>query len=192
MTQKNKNIILICVAIFIGSYVFRGLIFSLLRLTRPPVARTQPKLKPKAPPGQDQAQPETPPIRNLSGVWFGNGQVKDKGSCHLNLELKRQPDNTTYSAYTMFTCTDYVAQALDKSPEARLKMLTGTKPETAILSGKPESAAVHFSVDQAIEPDINGCTLTDFKVTPFGDRNIAAEWQSGKCPGGNMILSRKQ
>jgi hypothetical protein len=63
-------------------------------------------------------------------------------------------------------------------------------PNAAVLTGTVKDSAIHFRADKDIGGDIRGCTVTSFTLTPFGAYQLAAEWEAGKCQGGNMLLWR--
>jgi YD repeat-containing protein len=44
--------------------------------------------------------------------------------------------------------------------------------------------------DKNLGADINGCTVSSFTLTPFGSNRLAAEWETGSCQGGHMVLAK--
>jgi hypothetical protein len=127
----------------------------------------------------------------LAGVWAGqqgeNGsefcrvqlEVRDKGPGEVNgyLKLLCYPTGRYYQTHPKIDASD-----------AFMKAMT---PVSAILSGGVRDGGVAFHVDKAIGTSVDGCAITSFSVTPFGTDDVAAEWQKGTCPGGQMTLSRQ-
>lgn len=191
MTQKQKNTIMICVGLFLGSYLFRGTILSLLRPYRPTVRRVAVKGAKPSPMAQPATAPDTPPPPpNLSGAWMGIGRVKGKGACTLRAEVK-QSDDHSYTAYTLLACSDVTAFAKAKDALTAQEIIAdNTSPQPAIMNGKFEDGALHFTLQQAIGADSHGCSISDLTMTPFGTVGVAAKWLENNCPGGEMVMRR--
>jgi hypothetical protein len=190
MTKRNRNILLICAAIFIGSYIARSFIITAQRMAYARQQASRPKPKPKPAVTETPSAspiPVDPPFVNLSGVWEAHGQVPSRGVCDLRLELK-QNDPAHYSGFSRFSC---ISLAPPKEFNAAT-MLPHTNPDAAILTGAVEKGAIHFHADKTIGTDINGCAITDLTVTPFGASAVAAEWQEGTCAGGNLLMTRER
>jgi hypothetical protein len=188
MDKKKRTILLICAAIFIGSYIARSFVIAYLRMSYARQQASRPKPKPKPPDTPTVAPvPVDPPLVNLSGVWEAHGQVPSRGMCDLRLELK-QSDPAHYSAFSRFSCISLVPP---KEVNAAT-MLPHMNPDAAILTGAVEKGSIHFHADKTIGTDINGCAVTELTVTPFGASAVAAEWQEGTCQGGNLLMTRQR
>jgi hypothetical protein len=73
-----------------------------------------------------------------------------------------------------------------------LPFIRQMEPVSAELTGSLENGAITFHVDKVIGIPWDGCTLTSYSITSFGSQQIAAQWQEGSCPGGQLILVRAQ
>lgn len=106
MDKEKRNILLICAAIFICSYLARSFVIAYLRMAyaqqQANRQRQQPKPKPETAVQTPAADPAEPPLANLSGVWEAHGQVPGRGVCDLRLELK-QNDQSHYAGFSRFS-----------------------------------------------------------------------------------------
>lgn len=124
---------------------------------------------------------------DLSGVWIGKAAVEGRGICGLWLELsEKSPD--TYTGYSSFGCVNVAPLMSEQGRNPKSAIINRLDPDTAILTGTMENGAIHFHIDKTMGTDINGCTVTSFTLTPFGATQLVAEWQSGECGGGHMML----
>jgi hypothetical protein len=190
MDKKRRNILLICAAIFLVSYIARSFIVTALNMAysqhqanrQRQVAGPKPAVS--AAPAPDPAEP---PLTNLSGVWESHGQVPSRGVCDLRLELK-QNDPAHYAGFSRFSC---ISLAPPKDANVLANMLPHMNPDAAILTGTVEKGSIHFRADKTVGTDINGCAVTELTVTPFGASGVAAEWKEGTCQGGNLLMARQ-
>jgi hypothetical protein len=196
MDKKKRTILLICAAIFLGSYLARSFVISALRMAYAQQQGNRQRQKPKPDSAATQSpavepSPAEPPLPNLSGVWESHGQVPGgRGMCDLRLELK-QNDPSHYSAFSRFSCLNNEAIVHPKDANVLNNILTHTNPDAAILTGAVEKGSIHFHADKTIGTDINGCAVTEFTVTPFGASAVAAEWLEGTCQGGSLLMQRR-
>jgi hypothetical protein len=192
MNKKRRNILLICVAIFLISYIARSIVTTQMRIAyaRQQALRRQARPKAASAMTENPAAPTDPPLANLSGVWEGRGRVPGgRGLCDLRLELK-QSDPAHYSGYSRFSCMSVEALTNPKDVNVMANMVDHLNPDAAILTGAAEKGAIHFRADKTIGTDINGCTVTELTITPFGTSAVAAEWKEGTCQGGNLMMQR--
>jgi hypothetical protein len=184
--QRRNKILLICAAIFIGSYVARYFILTAMRMAYSQHAPQKPKPKPTHTenPELSGLAADAAALCNLSGVWEGRGPFKDRGSCDLRLELK-QTEPGHYSGDSRFSCIN-LAPA---SPNV-MSMINRVNIDAEIMTGKVEKGSIRFQVDKTIGAALDGCAVTEMTVTPFGASGIAAEWKEGTCAGGNLLMTR--
>jgi hypothetical protein len=136
------------------------------------------------------ASPSPTPLSNLTGMWQGEQAQSNRDLCRMALEMR---DNGAggLTAYPRISCVALMpylpgphkltaAQAAAKS----------MSPVSAVLTGNLKDGAVAFRVDKTIGATFDGCTMTAFSVTPFGNDEVAAEWQNGTCGKGQMVLRR--
>jgi hypothetical protein len=193
MDKKRRNLLLICAAIFLVFTIARSFVITALRSG---LARQQAIQKPSPRPASALNPANTPnaadaPLANLSGVWRAHGEVAGgRGMCDMRLELK-QADPAHYSGYSSFSCMNNAAIASPKDANVIANLLNHINPDAAILTGTVEAGAIHLHANKNIGTDINGCGVTDLTVTPFGASAVAAEWQEGKCAGGNLLMERE-
>jgi hypothetical protein len=127
----------------------------------------------------------------LAGTWVGQQAETNEELCKVQVEI-RDKGEAQVNGYVKLLCYP-TAQYYQKHPrvnaaDAFMKAMT---PLAAILSGSVKDGAIAFHVDKTIGASLDGCALTSFTVTPFGTDEVAAEWQKGTCPGGQMTLSRQ-
>jgi hypothetical protein len=190
MTRRNRNILLICGAILLGYYFMRSYSNYVAAMEAARARAMQRAAMPKPVPVTAESRVD-PPLPNLSGIWDGRGPIKGRGVCFLKLELK-QNDPAHYSAYSTFYCMSTEPITNPKDLNVMTNMLSNMHPDSAILNGTVEKGAMHFHADKTIGTDSNGCAITDLTVTPFGASQVAAEWQEGTCPGGNLMMQRQR
>lgn len=130
-------------------------------------------------------------IGSLIGVWGGQQAQTNHEICQLALEVRNQAavQVTGYAKLVCYPLPSYYPGQPKVDPgTAFLKAFTPIEAVlTAALSG---TGAIPFHIDKAIGASVDGCALTSFTVTPFGNDQLAAEWQKGTCPGGQMTLQR--
>jgi hypothetical protein len=131
----------------------------------------------------------------LVGSWTTNIVTPEKAFCKLRLELTATPYKPgQYSGYSTIVClpslfTSPLQSSADK--QALLSNIMNPQtPVTSILRGKIEGDALVLHLDKSIGKSSEGCQTTDYKLTPFGELQLAAEWKQGTCKGGGAVMSR--
>jgi len=213
MEPKHRKILLICVAIFIGSYIVRSLVFSVMQMAyyrqqaiHAAQLRMAPKPKPvptapstPVPAPIKPVDPVKPPIpvppsfaaRMFSGIWSGRTALPGRGLCTLHLEIHEEPDKPDhFSGFSKLTCDGM--QALSSSQRARpsAKITNLYDPEAAVLEGTLQGGAINFEPTQVIGTDTGGCAPSSMIVTGFGAFQIASTWEEPKCSGGHVLMRR--
>jgi hypothetical protein len=199
MNPKTKKLLLICVAIVIGSYIARSFVTSYQRMVyarqqmiqRQAIQQQKPE---PAAPVKDTAEStlakEAEAMGNLSGVWEGRGPTPSRGICNLRVELK-QGDPGHYTGYSRFSCIPVQSMlGAPKGANTMANLMTSMNPDAAILTGIVEKGAIQLHTDKTIGTDINGCAVSELTLTPFGASATAAEWKEGTCQGGSLMLQR--
>jgi hypothetical protein len=209
-TDKQKKIVMIIVAVFLGSYVLRYAVTSVIGFIyayqmrsaqaaaenkpqdgrggsggRGTVADTGPNVK--VPGSVAQIDPAF--FSRLVGFWDGKGKVEGRGYCDLRIELQ-EPEPGLFAGYPRFSCLDY-------SPQNDAKLRSGVaaavayepNPNTAVLSGTVENGTLRFKVEKVLGN--NNCAVTSFMLTPSGTNLLGAEWQQQGCPVGKMLLAKE-
>jgi hypothetical protein len=124
-------------------------------------------------------------------VWAGQQGENGTEFCRVQLEIRDKAQGEV-NGYLKVLCYPtgryYQTHPKIDAGDAFMKAMT---PISAILSGGVRDGGVAFHVDKAIGTSLDGCAITSFSVTPFGTAEVAAEWQKGTCPGGQMTLSRQ-
>ena len=122
------------------------------------------------------------------GVWRGSELMPNRDMCHMQLELrwsdKKQGEFVGY-------LTRQCAQILTPHSNDISEVIRSSSPVSGILSGPMVNDAIQLHLDNAIGEAANGCRLTDYTVRRFGEQ-IAAIWNAGTCPAGEMMLSKVQ
>src|ERR1700694_2714204 len=129
-----------------------------------------------------------PSLGAFTGVWQGQQAQANHEVCQLAVEMRENvPGRLT--GYPRLVCyplpSYYPGQPKVNPGTAFLKSMS---PISAVLTGSLKDGAVVFHVDKTIGETAEGCALTAFTVTPFGNDQAAAEWQNGRCGNGQMVL----
>jgi hypothetical protein len=136
------------------------------------------------------APPPPTPLSNFIGVWQGEQAQANRDLCQMALEMR---DNGAggLTAYPRISCValmPYLPGPHKLNPaQAAAKSMS---PVSAVLTGNLKDGVVAFHVDKTIGETFDGCTISAFTVTPFGNNEVAAEWQNGTCGKGQMVLRR--
>lgn len=126
----------------------------------------------------------------LTGLWEGRQAQPTRDLCQIALEM-RDNGKSELAGYSQVHCVPMMPflpgpRKLDPGTAA-FRSLT---PVAAVLTGTLKEGAVEFHVDRTVGTTFDGCVITSFKVTPFGNDQVAAEWRNGTCGGGQMMLRK--
>jgi hypothetical protein len=202
MTKQQQKLLLIIPVVIIGSYIVKSIVTTALQVMFYQPPRPKPKPSPIPPPvkvkattpapsAAPKALPQPPdPWRRFLGLWHGQAALDGRGICDLKFEIRKGSEPSVFLGFSSFSCDS--SQALMGKPggDPRSALMNRMNPNAAILTGTVKDGALHFKADKDIGADIHGCTVTSFTLTPFGAYQLAAEWEAGKCQGGNMLLWR--
>jgi hypothetical protein len=203
LTDKQKKLIWIAVAVLaVLHFAPRFLLMThQMMVTNRNVQQKPPAGRPAMPtplaaqpkPGTDANGNPLPDLRfvRLTGDWMGGGILPNRGVCRMGFELRLLPGTTGYTGYSTLTCGPSLPfsgkpQTRENQTASALAQMT---PISTILSGQVQDKSIVFHVDQQIGTSPDGCPITGFSATPFGEQ-IAVSWQAGNCQGGNMIMQR--
>jgi hypothetical protein len=213
MDPKRKRILLICVAVFIGSYIVRSLVFSVMQMAyyrqqaiRAAQLRMAPKPKPVAPAPPVSSPSVKPPVapeakaapplpsvaaRMFSGIWSGRAVLPGRGICALHLEIKPESDKPDhFSGYSSLICDGMLAVTSPQRAQLQNRVTNDYDPEAAVLEGTVENGAIHFKPTQIVGKDTGGCAPSSLVVAGFGAFQIAATWEEPTCSGGHLLMRR--
>jgi hypothetical protein len=195
MTKQNRKVLLICLAVLVGSYIAHSVVTSATaNYQRQAIRQAKPSPLSKAQSeSPTSAASESPALLgNLSGIWSGRAILQGRGICNLRFELK-ESEPGHFSGYSTISVVnpEIFMNPKDRDVNPIAGFLKKANPASAILAGTVENGSIHFHVDKTIG-DNNGCLLTSVTLTPFGTGQIAAEWQEGSCQGGNMLLQKER
>lgn len=203
MTPKHRKILLICLGIVAGSYIVHSAIEAVIRLQnnrRQAAIRAQrAKQKPSPmPPANDllftfmtvPAEVKGLDARRFVGVWGNKAVLNGRGICDLRFELK-EGETGSFVGFSTFNCVNYVAIAGLRNPTSIESAIAHRmKQDAAILTGSLQDGSIYLRLERAVVGDPANCAVQSFVITPFGDKQLAAEWQDRTCPGGSMLLER--
>jgi hypothetical protein len=123
-------------------------------------------------------------VAYLAGVWEGSGaSSREQGMCSEKLEIRARPENQ-FSGYVTLTCIPLAPWRMGNA----VSVLLQRSPHSSILTGVPANRGIAFSVDKNI--GAGECPITTLTALPFGAAQLAVEWKSSKCSGGQMVLNR--
>jgi len=202
LTDKQKKALWIT-ALVLAVIHFAPHIVFYARQAFAPHAPAYTKPSPMRPMAQQagQSSPSAAPAPPVSinasrflGVWTGSQLLPSQDTCKERLEVRMSEDKpgfftgseTRACSPALFALPGRVAQ--QKMPGIIRQM----EPVSAELTGSMEGGAITFHVDKVIGIPWDGCTLTGYSISSFGQQQIAAQWQEGTCPPGQLILMRAQ
>lgn len=143
-----------------------------------------------APSAAPAASPSPTPLGNLIGNWQGEQAQSNRDLCQMALEM-RDDGAGGLNGFPRISCValmPYLPGAHKLDPASA--MAKSMSLVSAVLTGTFKDGAVAFRVDKTIGATFDGCPMTAFTVTPFGNNEVAAEWQTGTCGRGQMVLRR--
>jgi hypothetical protein len=135
--------------------------------------------------------PRDPAAMRLLGVWKATQDLPARGLCTLSVQVKRDPiQPEVFQGYSTISCLPSlsIVGARPTAANRALDAANARTPTSTIMSGALEDGSIRFHIDRLIGIPVNGCQITGFSLTPFGDGAVAAEWQNAPCPQGEMIL----
>ena len=199
ITDKQRKLIWIGAALA-GTYFFAPTLINHARqafstpeptIAKPSAAKPAP-IAPTPVVVTPQQASEAQIARQLTGDWIGGGVQPALGLCRVGLQIKRDPlKEDTVTGYSTTSCNPAFAltgQTATRENRARAAAIA-TAPTSVIMTGKVSATAIDFTIDKSIGVPIDGCSITSFTATPFGEA-LAAEWKAGTCQGGQMILKK--
>jgi hypothetical protein len=193
MTTKQRNFWLAALAL--AAIIYFGPRFLASRRVAPaPEPETRrPKVEAPAPTPPPPA-PGVEAFNGLLGIWTGTAPLP-AGMCGLKFELRKKADDPNrFSGFPVLVCTPVMATLPGQmGPTAQQGLLARLSPLSATLTGSVVNGSLHFSVDRVIGKTVDGCAISAFTVTPFGEDQLVAEWQEGSCPeqpNGQILLRR--
>jgi hypothetical protein len=131
------------------------------------------------------ALPAPAPFHYLLGEYSGRAVIAARGICALKFELRDKREKPgQFSGYSTLTCTPLWTTQRRWGPN--MATMLSPNPTSAILTGAAETGGIRFSVDDTIS---GAFAPTAFTVRPFGNNQIAIQWQDS-CRGGMMLLSK--
>ncbi len=127
-------------------------------------------------------------VSNLAGIWQGQQAQGNRALCQLALEI-RDGAPGVLAGYTKLSCFPLVLPG-QQPPGPVANILRSQSPASAVLAGEIHDGAVAFRITKTIGTTVEGCSITAFSVTPFGNDQIAAEWELGACGKGQIVAGR--
>lgn len=186
MNVTKKQRILFWISALIVGAVFYG---PSLLSTGQQILKSRPETAAAIPQGATEAR-----FAKLVGMWAVNTITPEKAFCKLRLELMATPYKPgQYSGYSTIVCLPsvFISPTSSADKQAFLaNVMNPQTPVTSILRGKVEGDALILHLDKSIGKSSEGCQTTDYKLTPFGELQLAAEWKQGTCKGGGAVMSR--
>lgn len=138
-------------------------------------------------PGNPVAPVARPMPSLLVGTWQGQQMQAGRKLCTLTLEMREStPD--VMGGYAKLTC--YPLPVAGQAHYPAQNIARYLSPTAAVLSGRIENGAVAFRIDKTIGTTPEGCALSEFNVSSFGNDQVAAQWEIGACGKGEVIAQR--
>jgi hypothetical protein len=191
LTPIQKRAIIIVAAILAAIHFAPGLIHqfsSQAHASKPtpahiaPVAPPSPLVVPISPDVAERAK--------YLGSWSGSQLMPDQNNCKISLTLETSlEDQTKVAGHEIKSCiptSPFRGGKLKKDDIPTL--ILETAPEYAEITGTLTKGDFAFTIDKVAGTPPGSCELTQFSVSPFGPGKLLAQWQSGKCGGGQMLL----
>ena len=138
-------------------------------------------------PGNPVPPAARPAPSHLVGTFQGQQMQPGRKLCNLTLEM-REGAPEVLGGYAKLTC--YPLAIPGQSGYASQNVARYLSPSAAVLSGHIENGAVAFHIDKTIGATPEGCVLSAFNVSSFGNDQVAAQWEIGACGKGQIIAQR--
>jgi hypothetical protein len=123
------------------------------------------------------------------GIWMGSELTPDQYMCNIKLEVRASAeDMTKVSGFETRSCIPSLL--LRAKPKSVEEVLKAASPLSAMMTGSLNDGDLTFRVDKTIGTSANGCSLSSYSVSPFGDGQVMAQWQEGSCKSGTMLLKK--
>ncbi len=126
------------------------------------------------------------------GIFQATQFMPNGDRCNVRLEIR--PDliiPNKLSAYDTRTCiSSNLMNQGTKAAGAIDEFRKDTSPVSTVMSGSLMASALVFHVDQTIGSAPDQCPMTSYTVSQFGVGAVAAKWEEGACPSGQMVLVR--
>lgn len=123
----------------------------------------------------------------LVGTWQGQQMQAGHKVCTLLLEM-REGAPGVLGGYAKLTCYPVAVPGQVGYPNQNIARYLS--PSAAVLSGHVENGVVAFHIDKTIGATPEGCVLSAFTVSSFGNDQVAAQWEVGACGKGQLIAQR--
>jgi hypothetical protein len=211
MTTQQKKALWICLAIFVGSYVFRFVFMSSLQIiyhvqqamSPKPPRRAQPNkpqhaVKSPAPaPKQAPQQRTGPPTQSaavkppkaevpFTGKWFGRTNAR-QGVCVVSMEIRFRSEGSGFYGFPSMTCRPLVG-----ATAAQAMTLRNSNPASAVLSGEWDKGVITFHVDEVTGENAFRCNMAgDITVRSFGTNQLALDYTDTCGEHTQMLLGRR-
>jgi hypothetical protein len=201
ITDKQKKQFVWAGAALLGVCYFAP---SLVNATRHAFSRPDPVIAKPSPVHVAAAPPPPPPApvspedalnaqaAKMAGDWLGAGILQNRGLCRIGLQIRPVPDKPgNYTGYSTTGCNPSLAllgHAATRENMAK-DTINAMTPTSVIMSGAAKGGEIVFQISEAIGTPPDGCPVSAFKASPFGEQ-IAVQWQAEPCKGGQLILNR--
>jgi hypothetical protein len=123
----------------------------------------------------------------LVGTFQGQQMQAGHRVCNLVLEM-REGAPGVLGGYAKLTCYPLAIPGQSGYPQQNVARYLS--PSAAVLSGHVENGVVAFHIDKTIGATPEGCVLSAFTVSSFGNDQVAAQWEIGACGKGQVIAQR--
>jgi hypothetical protein len=201
LTDKQKKIALIVVAVLLAIHFAPGFINNLRHAFAGPAPAVVQKPSPEhiAPtPPPTPPSPEAVAAGKYGGIWAGSELMPDQNRCSLRLEIRLSDDTPKkIKGYESKTCIPVQPFAGGKGIRGQniADIMRETAPVSAVMTGAPVEGGIKFTVDSLIGTPYDGCSLIGMTLTDFGQGQVQAQWQGQRspqapCPDNRMLLKK--
>jgi hypothetical protein len=196
LTDKQKKIAWIIALVLVVLHFANPLIMTIRQRLSAPAPAVFQKPATAAPLVRAQVAPPAPVVpppagAKFVGTWLGSALMPNQDTCQLRLEIRSSDQKP--GDYTGFLTRRCIPTAPIRGGKINQQSIPGfietTSPVSAVLSGPVVDGALQLRLLRAIGAAPDHCDLTDMTVSEFAEQ-IAAQWQPGSCPGGQMLLSK--
>lgn len=197
LTEKQKKLAWIAGVALLGIHFTPNLINAVKHAvsSNAPAVLQKPTpvhIAPVPPPTPTPPPPEVAAATKYGGIWVGNALMPDQNRCNIRLEIRLSDDlPKKLKGYESKSCVPMQPFAGGKPRKESIgDFLRDTSPVSAVMTGTAQEGGIRFTVDQTIGTPGDGCALSGFTITDFGQGQVMAQWQEGTCPAGKMVLTK--
>jgi hypothetical protein len=196
LTDKQKKIAWVVVGLLVFIHFALPRFINLFQTAAVHSAPAKPSPYQYAPapaPPPPPPSPEVVAATKYGGIWAGSALMPDQNRCNIRLEIRMSDDlPRKLMGYESKSCVPVQPFAGGKLSKGSIAdVIRATSPVSSVMTASVQTGGLNFTIEQTIGTPGDGCALTGFSITDFGQGQVMAQWQEGTtCPAEKMLLTK--